>query len=83
MKRDDLWTNIDEFKAFNNRMELKVTFDGEVSDQSADAGGLSKEWFTLLSQEILKKETLMFKRCETEEMAYFIEEQSEELIDCE
>lgn len=37
-------------------MELKVTFQGEIKEVSADAGGMSKEWFTIICLDILKPE---------------------------
>jgi len=36
--------------------ELKATFKTEIKEGATDAGGLSKEWFTLICQEILKPE---------------------------
>lgn len=37
-------------------MELKVTFTGENKESSSDAGGMSKEWFTVICLDILKPE---------------------------
>jgi len=37
-------------------MELKVTFSGEIQEGSSDAGGLSKEWFSIICLDILKPE---------------------------
>lgn len=51
--RDSLRSNFSEFRHFNNRMELKVLFDSENADSGADAGGMSKEWFSLISQMLI------------------------------
>ena len=45
-----------QFPKFNNRMELKVQFTGENMDVSADAGGMTKEWYSLICLELLKPE---------------------------
>lgn len=47
---------MEEFRNINLRMELKVIFDGEFKDAALDAGGMSREWFSLVAEEILTPE---------------------------
>jgi len=66
------------FCSFNNKKELKILFEGENKSAATDAGGLSKEWFTIISQEILKPENKLFNQCDADEISYFISEDNEE-----
>lgn len=70
--------SIETFNSFNNHKELKILFEGENKSAASDAGGLSKEWFTVVSKELLNPENHLFVQCESDEIAYFISEDSEE-----
>ena len=69
------------FHNFNNHKELKILFEGENKSAASDAGGLSKEWFTVVSQELLNPENKYFSRCDSDKISYFINEESEEAKD--
>ena len=47
--------------------EVKINFKGEVS---YDAGGLFREWFIILVEELEKKEKGIFERAECDEISY-------------
>lgn len=47
--------------------ELKISFNGEIA---SDAGGLYREWFTILIEELEKKEMKLFERAECDEINY-------------
>lgn len=47
--------------------ELKISFNGEIA---SDAGGLYREWFTILIEELEKKEMNLFERSECDEINY-------------
>lgn len=47
--------------------ELKISFNGEIA---SDAGGLYREWFTILIEELEKKEKKLFERSECDEINY-------------
>ena len=47
--------------------EVKISFKGEVS---YDAGGLFREWFIILIEELEKKEKGIFERAECDEISY-------------
>ena len=47
--------------------EVKINFKGEVS---YDAGGLLREWFIILIEELEKKEKGIFERAECDEISY-------------
>ena len=47
--------------------EVKINFKGEVS---YDAGGLFREWFIILIEELEKKEKGIFERAECDEISY-------------
>lgn len=74
--RSDPFGVAETFKGYDNRMELKVTFEGEITDHSSDAGGISKEWFGLLVKKMQDPASKLFKKCETEEMLFFPDEES-------
>lgn len=73
----------EQFNRFNNRKELKILFEGENKTAATDAGGLTKEWFTLVAEELLSPENKYFTRCDADEVSYFINEESEEEKDKE
>ena len=47
--------------------ELKISFNGEIA---SDAGGLYREWFTILIEELEKKEMKLFERSECDEINF-------------
>lgn len=54
--------SIEQFTNFNNRKELKVLFEGENTSAASDAGGMSKEWFSVVSKELLNPENNIFRQ---------------------
>ena len=64
-----LENSMDQFSKINPFKELKIIFIGE---ESHDAGGLIREWLTILFKTILDKETGLFKRSDTDEIGYII-----------
>ena len=58
-----------QFETINLFKELKIIFLGE---ESHDAGGLIREWLTILFQKILDKDTGLFQRSDTDEIGYII-----------
>ena len=59
--------SIKEIEYVNLWKEVKITFNGEVS---YDAGGLFREWFIILIEELEKKEMKLFERSECDEISY-------------
>ena len=49
--------------------EIKIIFIGE---ESSDAGGLIREWLTILFKELLDPKTGLFERSDTDEVSYMI-----------
>ena len=64
-----LENSIEQFEKINPFKELKIIFIGE---ESFDAGGLIREWLTILFQKILDVNTGLFIRSDTEEVGYLI-----------
>ena len=58
-----------QFETINLFKELKIIFIGE---ESHDAGGLIREWLTILFQKILDRDTGLFQRSDTDEIGYII-----------
>jgi hypothetical protein len=56
-------TSIDLYK------ELKINFKGEVSH---DAGGLIREWYTIIFKTLLSNELGLFEKADTEEYSFCI-----------
>lgn len=73
--------SIDQFSNFNNCKELKTLFEGENTSAASDAGGMTKEWFTLVAENLLKPDHNIFTQCDADEISYFVDEQSEEQKD--
>ena len=71
----------ERFHTFDNHKELKILFEGENKSAASDAGGLSKEWFTVVSQELLNPENKYFSLWDSDKLSYFISEDSEEWKD--
>lgn len=79
LRRDHiLQDSMDQFGNLDNRMELKTCFEGENTSAASDAGGMTKEWFTLVSQELLNTESGVLEQCDADEISYFINQPSEE-----
>ena len=49
-------------------------FLGEMSSIGQDAGGMEKEWFSLICAEFLNEDTGLFRKAATDELSYVIEE---------
>ena len=61
--------SMEQFANINLFKELKIIFIGE---ESHDAGGLIREWLTVLFQKILDSNTGLFVRSDTNEIGYII-----------
>ncbi len=59
--------SIKEIEMVDLWREVKINFKGEVS---YDAGGLFREWFIILIEELEKKEKGIFERAECDEISY-------------
>ena len=59
--------SIKEIEKVNLWKEVKISFNGEVS---YDAGGLFREWFIILIEELEKKEMNLFEKSENDEISY-------------
>ena len=57
------------------RQEIKINFVNEISQ---DAGGLIRDWFSIIIEELFKPERHLFKKANTKEFAYLINEYSED-----
>ena len=59
--------SLKEIENVNLWKEVKISFNGEVS---YDAGGLFREWFIILIEELEKKEMNLFEKSENDEITY-------------
>ena len=66
-----LENSMEQFAMINPFKELKIIFVGE---ESHDAGGLIREWLTILFKTILDKDTGLFERSDTDEIGYLIKQ---------
>ena len=64
-----LENSIIQLEIFNLYKEMKIIFTGE---ESSDAGGLIREWLTILFKEIMDEKTGLFERSDTDEVSYII-----------
>ena len=64
-----LENSIIQLEILNLFKEIKIIFTGE---ESSDAGGLIREWLTILFKEILDPKTGLFERSDTDEVSYII-----------
>lgn len=55
------------------RMEIKIHFLNEICN---DAGGLIREWFTILTEELFSPSFGLFKKTNTSEISYIFNENS-------
>ena len=68
ISRDNcLEESIEQIEFVDLWREVKIEFKGEVS---YDAGGLFREWFIILIEELEKKEKGIFERAECDEISY-------------
>ena len=68
--RDNVLENsLVQLVVINLFKEIKIIFTGE---ESSDAGGLIREWLTILFTEILSEKTGLFERSDTDEVSYII-----------
>ena len=65
VKRENiLKESMEQFEQINPYRELKINFLGEVNQ---DAGGLIREWFTVIFQELQKEEAKLFQVADTQD----------------
>lgn len=64
-----LETSITQWNKIDPKKELKINFKGEVSN---DAGGLIREWFTVVLKEIQDPARGLFKRSDNDEYSHVI-----------
>mmetsp|Transcript_9138 Transcript_9138/g.9921 ORF Transcript_9138/g.9921 Transcript_9138/m.9921 type:complete len:471 (-) Transcript_9138:580-1992(-) len=69
----DSFNQLCELSEEDLHKELKIHYIGEIAQ---DAGGLSREWFTTLFNELFNADFCMFKRVEADDFAYTINELS-------
>ena len=60
-----------QLEIINLFKEVKIIFTGE---ESSDAGGLIREWLTILFKELMDEKTGLFERSETDEVSYIIKQ---------
>ena len=60
-----------QLEVLNLFKEVKIIFTGE---ESSDAGGLIREWLTILFKEIMDPKTGLFERSDTDEVSYIIKQ---------
>ena len=76
-----LENSIEQFNKINLFKELKIIFLGE---ESHDAGGLIREWLTILFKKILDEETGLFERSDTDEIGFLVKKNinpSQDILD--
>ena len=66
-----LENSLEQFEKINPFKELKIIFLGE---ESQDAGGLIREWLTILFNKILDDGTGLFERSDTEEIGFIVKQ---------
>ena len=64
-----LENSMEQFELINPFKELKIIFIGE---ESQDAGGLIREWLTILFSTVLDEKAGLFERSDTGEIGYII-----------
>lgn len=64
-----IYQSFKQFHTINPYKELKISFKGE---NSQDAGGLLREWLTVLFQQFLNDKLKMFQRANTDDISYII-----------
>ena len=66
-REDIINSSMKGLKTVNLKKELKIDFVGEISQ---DAGGLIREWLTVLFKEILDPKQELFERADNDEISY-------------
>ena len=59
--------SINQFQKINPRKELKIAFQGEIS---LDAGGLIREWLTVLFKIFLDEKEGLFEKADIDDISY-------------
>lgn len=68
--RDDIVKqSMSQFKTIDPYKELKIAFKGEVN---YDAGGLIREWLSVLFKHFFDEKTNLFEKADTEDISYLI-----------
>ncbi|CAI2361032.1 unnamed protein product [Moneuplotes crassus] len=80
-REDIFYDSFTQFMNMDHQKELKIFFRGEMKYSGQDAGGMEKEWFTLLTEQFLDPETGLFRETATDEVSYVINEKSYETED--
>lgn len=62
----------------NLNKELKINFKGEVSH---DAGGIIREWYTVLFKEILSEKGGYFQKADTNDVSYIVNQDLQSTIE--
>ena len=66
-REDIINSSMKGLKTLNLKKELKIVFIGEICE---DAGGLIREWLTVLFKEILDPKEDLFERADNDEISY-------------
>ena len=66
-REDIINSSMKGLKTINLKKELKIDFIGEICQ---DAGGLIREWLTVLFKEILDPKEELFERADNDEVSY-------------
>jgi len=70
ISRENVFENsLIQIETFNIHKEIKIIFLGE---ESSDAGGLIREWLTILFKQIMDEKAGLFERSDTDEISYII-----------
>ena len=69
--------SITEFAKINPFKELKITFKGEVCQ---DAGGLIREWLTVLFKTFLDENYNLFEKADTDDFSYLIKQKNTKVL---
>ena len=77
-----LMTTLGTYKEINWHKEVKVHIDG---DKGMDAGGLLREWSSVIMKEIIHPESGLFLKADTDDVSYKINSEAdvdEHVLDC-
>jgi len=66
-REKSLEESIKQMEQINIYKELKINFKGEVS---YDAGGIIREWFTIIFKDLLSENQKLFQRSEDDQISY-------------
>lgn len=76
-REDIINQSIEQFANINPLKELKIGFIGEVNQ---DAGGLIREWLTVLFKLFLDEKYNMFEKADTDDISYLVKRTKENSI---